>query len=470
MDNFDYVVIGSGPSSTGFFLSDKFQKSASKFCIIDTALKYRSIQKKEPSQEYLYKIHDINHKTYYGDSGATTSKVKYELNSNINITNSYFKGGLSNVWGAACKRYDEEELIKMGLSIEEKYFKKIEDYMNVNEMIFPKNSKMSSLYKKLNEKNSNKISVEPARLAVEFDKWNKECGGLYGCTSSEIFNSKDNFTNLTKDASLIEGEFVNKIFYVSPNNINIETISLDNGKKRLIKTKKLILGCGPINTAKLLLKSFSEISSIKIKDSQGFTLPLVDLSLNGLFNPKGKDIIELSNLFIKTKINKDLFHGQLYFSGTYVKNQITKQFKIPKFLLNNLLNICYLYQGYLPSEYSSEYEILFEDNYYNFKIIKNYDKSKLKILHNKTGEYFRKSKILQLNLFERISDVFGVYHFGSLSIFSDKKKLNISTEDGSIDEIEGIHIIDASLLKNLPSGPITSTIMANAMKICDRIF
>ena len=75
----------------------------------------------------------------------------------------------------------------------------------------------------------------------------------------------------------------------------------------------MILGCGPINTAKLLLKSFSEISSIKIKDSQGFTLPLVDLSLNGLFNPKGKDIIELSNLFIKTKINKDLFHGQLYF-------------------------------------------------------------------------------------------------------------------------------------------------------------
>ena len=47
----------------------------------------------------------------------------------------------------------------MGLSIEEKYFKKIEDYMNVNEMIFPKNSKMSSLYKKLNEKNSNKISL-----------------------------------------------------------------------------------------------------------------------------------------------------------------------------------------------------------------------------------------------------------------------------------------------------------------------
>ena len=33
---------------------------------------------------------------------------------------------------------------------------------------------MNSLYKKLNEKNSNKISVEPARLAVEFDKWNKE--------------------------------------------------------------------------------------------------------------------------------------------------------------------------------------------------------------------------------------------------------------------------------------------------------
>ena len=69
-----------------------------------------------------------------------------------------------------------------------------------------------------------------------------------------------------------------------------------------------------------------------------------------------------------------------------------------------------------------------------------------------------------------ISDVFGVYHFGSLSIFPDKKEVKHFNRGWINKEIEGIHINDASLLKNLPSGPITSTIMANAMKICDRIF
>ena len=47
--------------------------------------------------------------------------------------------------------------------------------------------------------------------------------------------------------------------------------------------------------------------------------------------------------------------------------------------------------------------------------------------------------------------------------------MTISSHDGSIDRYEGIHIIDASILKSLPGGPITSTVMANAMKIADLI-
>ena len=52
---------------------------------------------------------------------------------------------------------------------------------------------------------------------------------------------------------------------------------------------------------------------------------------------------------------------------------------------------------------------------------------------------------------------------------SNDKKIELSASDGSISGYEDIHVIDASILKNLPSGPITSIVMANAVNISDKI-
>ena len=469
MDDFDYVIIGSGPSSTGFYLSEKFQKVSSSSCVIDTALDYNNILDKEPSSDFLYKIHDVNHKTYYGDKGATQYKIPFEYDSGFDMKNSYYLGGLTNVWGAACERYNSNELKKMGLSIEEEYYEKIEKHMHINNMLLPKKSKMRKIYTKLQRESNEKAFVTPAKLAVKFSKWGENCGGLYGNTSKAIFNSKYEFYKLTNNTTRILGEFVNKIFYNAQNDIKIETISLKDGRKRIIKTKNLIIGCGPINTAKLLLKSFNDINSIRIKDSQGFTMPIVDQSLNGFFFQEEKDIIELSNIFLKNNIKDNIFHGQLYFCGSYAKNQISKSFYIPRILLNQLINIIYLYQGYLPSEFSSEGEITLQEKKFNFKILKNYDEKILKEFCNDIGIFLRKSNLRQFNSLKKVSNIFGVYHFGSLSIILDNKELHLSPDSGLLDNYKGIHIIDASVLKNLPGGPITSTVMANALRIADNI-
>ena len=168
MDDFDYVIIGSGPSSTGFYLSEKFQKVSSSSCIIDTALDYNNILDKEPSSDFLYKIHDVNHKTYYGDKGATQYKIPFEYDSGFDMKNSYYLGGLTNVWGAACERYNSNELKKMGLSIEEEYYEKIEKHMHINNMLLPKKSKMRKIYTKLQRESNEKAFVTPAKLAVKF--------------------------------------------------------------------------------------------------------------------------------------------------------------------------------------------------------------------------------------------------------------------------------------------------------------
>ena len=468
MHDFDYVLVGSGPTASAFLLSDNYKLKSSKFCILDVAFDYKNKFNQEPSKKKLYELHDIHNKTYYGDSFATKEIPRYEFPSNLEISNSYAYGGLSNVWGAACSSYNFDDLEMMGLKINKKYYNLVNRVLSIEQFNFPKKSKMLNLYSRLERNNNENIYVEPSLLAVDFKRLESGCSGLYGSCNGAIYNSRETFMNHKGEATISPNTLLDKIIYESSENIILETINTHSGEKSKIKTKKLILGCGAINTSKLLLKSFKDVESIHIRDSQGFRIPLIDITLAGLFG-KSYDETELTNFYLKTKVDEFLVHGQLYFSGEYVKNQISKQYHIPKILLSNLLNIMYIYQGYLPSKYSSIGKLMIRNNKFDFKTVKKYDKKFLHKLVNYNNHFFRKSKLFQMNVMRDISDIFSVYHFGAISLLSNDKKIELSASDGSISGYEDIHVIDASILKNLPSGPITSIVMANAVNISDKI-
>ncbi len=469
MYDFDYIVVGSGPSSTGFYLSESFQNNIKKFCIIDTHVDYRNSHDKKSSSKELFRLHDIKNKTYYGSSLATKSKLPFELETNINISNSYFKGGLSNVWGGANERYNVGERQEMGLDFDDIYYDKIEKHLNIANFEIPTNSKLNGIYHKLKKNSSKSLYTTASKLSIDMTKCIKcrEC--LYGCPTKAIYNSKYNFSHITKDVSLYTNAFVNKIYYDSPNNIRVEVVSLNDGSRKTYKTKNIILGCGPINTSKLLLKSFKEFSSIQINDSQGITIPLFDFTFSKFFNIEDDNYIELSNFYIKTLIDGKKFHGQFYFSGEYIRNQVSKQFKIPKPFLSNLLNLVYIYQGYLSSNYSSSGLLSIKEKKFNFTEIKKYDKKMLNELINKNGTYFKKAGLQQLNFLKKIAPILSTYHFGNINIKLKNSEIIPSSTDGSLKGYDGIHLIDASILQSLPGGPITSTVMANAMKIANDI-
>lgn len=468
MHDFDYVLVGSGPTAVAFLLSDNYKLKSSKFCILDVAFDYKNKFDKEPGKKKLYELHDIHNKTYYGDSLATKKIPRYEFPSNLEISNSYAYGGLSNVWGAACSNYSHDDLEMMGIKINQKYYNLVNKILNIEQFNFPKKSKMLNVYSRLEKNNNSNIYVEPALLAVDFKKLESDCSGLYGSHNGAIYNSRETFENYKGDATISPNTLLDKIIYESSENIILQTINTHTGERSKIKTKKLILGCGAINTSKLLLKSFEDIESIHIRDSQGFRIPIIDITLAGLLR-KSYDKIELTNFYLKTKIDDFLIHGQLYFSGEYVINQLSKQHHIPKIFLSNLLNIMYIYQGYLPSIYSSIGKLMIRSNKFNLTIVKKYDKTLLYKLIGLNDYFLRKSKLFQIKFMSDISDIFSVYHFGAISLQSKYKNIELNASDGSISGYEGIHIIDASILKNLPSGPITSIVMANAVNISDKI-
>ena len=144
--------------------------------------------------------------------------------------------------------------------------------------------------------------------------------------------------------------------------------------------------------------------------------------------------------------------------------------------MNNLLNSINetLLMGPGPSSvspkvYSSIGKLMIRSNKFNLTIVKKYDKTLLYKLIGLNDYFLRKSKLFQINFMSDISDIFSVYHFGAISLQSKYKNIELNASDGSISGYEGIHIIDASILKNLPSGPITSIVMANAVNISDKI-
>ena len=111
---FDYLLVGSGPSSTGFLSSEKILNK--KVCIVDAGIEYKKKYKSHLSDSNLYKIHNLKHKTYFGQDEATNYKVFFDSANNLNINNSYMTGGLSNVWGAASVNYDKKSLAFMGIA------------------------------------------------------------------------------------------------------------------------------------------------------------------------------------------------------------------------------------------------------------------------------------------------------------------------------------------------------------------
>ena len=61
------------------------------------------------------------------------------------------------------------------------------------------------------------------------------------------------------------------------------------------------------------------------------------------------------------------------------------------------------------------------------------------------------------------------YHFGASELYYNNEKITIEKEDGSISRLEGLHVVDATVLDSIPSFSPTITIFVNAHRIAEKI-
>jgi len=468
---YDFIILGSG--LTAFAALSELENSKSRILVIDYGLtskkSHEDFQKIDISQ-----IKPTANKKFIGDSFATDF-ISNERIKNLNISNSYALGGLSNIWGCAIEEFDLDEFIdwpdiQKGLSYGYKNLKEKISFLSPLSLAKKDDSELH-YFNRLKRSKFNNIEIKKSILAINKNlcKFCNEC--LYGCRHNATFNAK-NYINEKIKAKQIDYE----------GNIHIDLVSEQkdysavfgthkNKSKILFKGKKILICLGAINTAKLILNSFPEIKNIEIKDSQCFNIPLVSKNLYGINNKK--ESIALSQFVIKQKniLKNKSIHYQIYYPSLYTKGFIDSRlsflpFKLPNYLKERI----YVAQGYLPSDLSSSVNLSKNSHTIEANIARHYSKIYLNYSINNITKVFSKSGLFPIKSLLNITSPFSGYHFGSsLPMCNKNSNLNSTDLYGRLKSVRNIHVLDSSILPNIPAGSYSYTVMANAIRIVNAI-
>ena len=466
--DYDFIILGSGLTAYAALL--ELTKTDATILIIDYGLNQK-LSKQELKYVDLKHIEVGDIKRFIGDDFATKTITK-DLVNGLDCSNSYAFGGLSNIWGCSIERFDEDEFlgwpaIKDGL--DDGYDLLDKSIASLAPLDSEINHKAQSYYfNKLQGKQSKNIELRKARLAIS-DSACIRCGEcLYGCRHEATFNSKNYIQHLINTKRI---DYLNALQAYSVKD-GSESSTVDcvdtTGGVITFNAKKILLCTGAINTAKIMLRSFETIKHVEVKDSQYFILPLFGLKAADQSNS-----IALSQFVVKQSnvVKSKKIHYQFYAPSAYTNKIIDQKLSsLPLRLPNFIKNRIYILQGYLPSGLSSAVkfsksgdEIIANESRRFSALYLNYSLNVLKKVL--LGSY-----LIPVMPLLNIPKTFSGYHFGASFPMSDNFNHENNTDtQGRIKNVRNIHILDSSVLPNIPSGSFSYTVMANAIRIVKQL-
>lgn len=446
-----HIIVGTGLSSLAAVLS--LVSKNNKPTVIDIGI--NKIKDNKVLKSDYSKLPYLNDFKYLFESFGDKS-----IRKNTEVLKSIGYGGLSNIWGGSICKVHKKDFKNWPIEYDEinKYYKKLDKHFRFDGF--------DDLYSK--EFNLKKINKNTPNFFLNESELLKE--GIYFGNprnilgkSKKILNSKEYFNELIKSKKInyIKNmkvqNYIEKKKFVEINCVNIRT-----KKKLTFKCKKLLLGCGAFQTSKILFNS-EKISRLKLRETK--LIPSV-----WFVKDKIKKNHKLTFLFNITYLNRFKFHSQVYkidmdlFKKLESNLPILKFFPgiVKKFIMNNFLIIF----TYINQNNSNELIL-------RKKKQKTYLKKKTKILYSYSNI---KSLITRIfsnqikNIFSLTSFKFGYgYHFGSSLPMSGSRKMNNSDHLGRPFGKKRIHIIDSSILPEIPVNTISYTVMANAYRIADNL-
>jgi len=479
----EIAVIGSGPS--GWSATRTLIELGHAVTVIDSGLiesdAIRTNTEKTSST--------LNRKLYFGsDLPYRHFPFGPTLNSReVNPIFSFARGGLSLVWGATMLPYCKEDTACWSLDIsalQKNYLELIKQipitgaadglsatYGNFysRRAILP-SSRIVRILEKAKEIEFPQIQIGLSRLAVETGTQDvtgcvycKKC--LNGCPFNFIWNSKD----LHREAKYLKLRVTKLI--ESASGVEIDAVDVHGKPHNLKHFEKVLLAAGPIESFRILASSKVVEGSAVLKDSATFFLPVLTLPNLGNMHHNS---FGLSQLFVRlNKSNSQVASQyQLYeYSEDLVaraKNALPLGALIPDTILKFFLKRMMVAIGYLDGADSPSIQMKLLENgsllsnlELNGKSYKDRNKV-IKTSIKRFSKFVRRCGLLPLPFLTQIAVPGEGVHFGSWLPMGDKSDL-LGRPIGS----QNIHVVDSSVLPTIAPGPITFTVMANAMRIAE---
>jgi choline dehydrogenase-like flavoprotein len=415
------------------------------------------------------------------------------------IVPSFARGGLSNVWGATLLPYTAEEFKNWPISLEElkPYYQRILEMLPVSavnddlESILPLYSNhLQSLHLSRQAsrflgdlvKNRKRLRLENihfgrSRLAVSSETEKKciYCGlCLYGCPYGLIYNSGDRIDDLRRLGNFhYQSGVVVKNLVEKRNEVRIELEQLGTNGTRELTGEKVFIACGILSTTKLLLDLFEAYDiPLEMKDAQYFLFPL--LRFQKTSDVAVEKLHTLSQIFIEilsADVSSHRVHLQVYTYNDLFELSVQKSLSFLYYplkpLVKEFVERLLIVQGYLHSDDSAKILVKLKQNgRLDLSIVENETAPRMirKIL-KKLNRHKNGLKILALGPLVKIPKPGRGFHTGGT--FPMKKNPQVFETDvlGRPYGFRRIHAVDATIFPDIPSGPITLTVMANAYRI-----
>lgn len=221
----------------------------------------------------------------YGSSGEVL----------LNSKGSHAAGGMSNVWGAQLLRYTDEDLLEAGewpfsTSALQPYYADLESHIGISGAIddmqvflggaepqmppVPMVPAAEYLYRRYSSQARTPLLLGRPRLALITEPYAGRSPHKFGET--EFFTSGQEGL-YTARTTLDELKGRGRIAHIdrhqllgwreSAEYVELDLMQVDNGQHRTVRTRHLLLGCGTVQTARLVLRHY---------DERGRTLPFLD--------------------------------------------------------------------------------------------------------------------------------------------------------------------------------------------------
>lgn len=417
-------------------------------------------------------------------------------------------GGLSNVWGAACFPFTEEDFKEWPITKEDvtPHYRIVNDILQLNET----NDVLSEVYSVYLPKNIT-IPLNPQSTDL-LNKWNMTrqklrnsgflfgrsrlavltkdqgerlacqlCGlCLHGCPYDSVYNSAFTVAELCKNNRFHyrSSLFLRKFRESDDGKIFLEVEDRKNQQITQLECDKLFLGAGTLSTLRIVADSLGIYQkSVSVLDNGYFLLPLIRRSNWFDYEANVKFTLSQLVLLINNKsICDENVHTQIYSYNDYVFGRFSPVLNIfPNIIRQRLRKLMYntfIMFGYLHSKHSVKMcaRVINEGNGTIGRIRVDCEKNySSKIIIDRIANFLKANGkdlgLYPLKIGMKITEPGVSGHIAGTLPMRAKPGLFETYGNGLLFGTKSVYIVDQSTFPSLPSQNITYTAMANAHRI-----